>query len=215
VLRKKDVTVRPLHDFTTFAFMELYPNHLYHIFNQGNNRQKIFFSDENYRHFLRLVKKFILPHCDILAYCLMPNHFHFLINANEKSCYLRDHGSVRMHQLAFGFRTLLISYAQAVNVQENRTGSLFRQGTKCVLVDGMQRHYGLTAFHYIHQNPWKANLVSRPEDWPYSSFPDYAGFRENGICNRKLAFELLGFHPDTFFEDSISVLDEAVLAKIR
>ncbi len=52
---------------------------IYHIYNRGNNSQLIFFEKENYNHFLRLVKKFLLPNCEILAWCLMPNHFHFLI----------------------------------------------------------------------------------------------------------------------------------------
>jgi REP element-mobilizing transposase RayT len=58
--------------------MKLYPNHLYHIYNQGNNQQKTFLDRDDYLIFLRKVKKFLSPYADILAYCLMPNHFHFL-----------------------------------------------------------------------------------------------------------------------------------------
>jgi len=57
--------------------------HLYHIYNQGNNRQRIFFSRENYLFFLDKVKKHILPYADILAWCLMPNHFHFMVHVNH------------------------------------------------------------------------------------------------------------------------------------
>jgi putative transposase len=53
--------------------------HLYHIYNQGNNRQKIFFSRENYLFFLRKIREYMLPHADVLAWCLMPNHFHLMV----------------------------------------------------------------------------------------------------------------------------------------
>lgn len=53
--------------------------HLYHIYNQGNNRGKIFFIRGNYQFFLRKINQFILPYADVLAWCLMPNHFHLMI----------------------------------------------------------------------------------------------------------------------------------------
>lgn len=58
-------------------------NQIYHVFNQGNNRQKIFLEHENYLFFLRKVRKYLIPYCDFLCYCLMPNHFHFLIVPNR------------------------------------------------------------------------------------------------------------------------------------
>lgn len=59
--------------------MNLYPNQLFHIYNRGNNKQRIFFKRENYLYFLQKVKEYLKPHADIIAWCLMPNHFHFLI----------------------------------------------------------------------------------------------------------------------------------------
>ena len=56
---------------------------LYHVFNQGNNRDLIFFNDRNYRYFIEKIKQYILPYADILAWCLLPNHFHLMI-------YVRD-----------------------------------------------------------------------------------------------------------------------------
>ena len=57
--------------------------HLYHIYNQGNNKQKIFFSRENYLYFLQKINKHIRPHVDVLAWCLMPNHFHLLVYVKD------------------------------------------------------------------------------------------------------------------------------------
>jgi len=52
---------------------------LYHIYNQGNDRVRIFFLRENYLFFLNKIKQHVLPHADIIAWCLMPNHFHLMV----------------------------------------------------------------------------------------------------------------------------------------
>ena len=62
--------------------MQFDTGHLYHIYNQGNNRQKIFHNRENYLFFLRKIHKHVLPFADILAWCLMPNHFHLMVHVN-------------------------------------------------------------------------------------------------------------------------------------
>ena len=59
--------------------MHFEKNLIYHVFNQGNNKQPIFFERENYLYFLRKMRKYLRPNADILCYCLMPNHFHWLI----------------------------------------------------------------------------------------------------------------------------------------
>ena len=56
---------------------------LYHIYNQGNNRQNIFFNRDNYLFFLKKLNLYILPHADILAWCLMPNHFHIMVYVKQ------------------------------------------------------------------------------------------------------------------------------------
>jgi len=63
--------------------MQFYPNQLFHIYNQGNNRQTIFFTDENYDYFLWKLQAYFLPFGDIIAYCLIPNHFHLLFFVNR------------------------------------------------------------------------------------------------------------------------------------
>ena len=63
--------------------MRFYPNQLFHIFNQGNNRQKIFFSDDNYEFFLWKMRAYLLPFGDLIAWCLMPNHYHWLFYVRQ------------------------------------------------------------------------------------------------------------------------------------
>ena len=64
--------------------MNFEPNAVYHIYNRTN--ETLFYSNENYIFFLKKMKKLIYPACNILAWVLMPNHFHFLVEATEKSC---------------------------------------------------------------------------------------------------------------------------------
>ncbi len=66
--------------------MRFEEGHIYHIYNMGNNSQKVFFNNENYLFFLWKVRNEIKPIAEVLAYCLMPNHFHFMVMATEKSC---------------------------------------------------------------------------------------------------------------------------------
>jgi putative transposase len=63
--------------------MDFKPNAIYHIYNQGNNRQQIFFSEENYLFFIKKMRTYLLPYGDLLCYCLMPNHFHWLFYVRE------------------------------------------------------------------------------------------------------------------------------------
>ena len=55
----------------------------YHIYNRGNNKQDIFFEEKNYDLFLKNFDKYLSSFVDVYAYCLMPNHFHFLIKIKE------------------------------------------------------------------------------------------------------------------------------------
>lgn len=63
--------------------MDFAKGHIYHVCNRGNNSQTVFFNHENYLFFLEKLRKYILPHADVLAWCLMPNHFHLMISVNR------------------------------------------------------------------------------------------------------------------------------------
>ena len=186
--------------------MEFFKNELYHIYNRGNNRQKIFFKPDNYIYFLKKVRRYLLPYCDILSYSLMPNHFHFLIHSDERTIINKTIRFQPKNVLSEGIRVLLSSYTQAINKQNQTSGSLFQQNTKAQPIVMGSRNYDITVFHYIHQNPYRANLVLRMEDWEYSSFADYCGKRNGSLCNRELAIKLLGLNMKTFYEDSYKAI---------
>lgn len=85
----------------------------YHIYNRGINRGLIFFEEENYDFFLRQFKKYASVHVDVLAYCLMPNHFHFFIRV-KKNESLNAQG-VKLNPVQKAFKDLFISYSKSIN----------------------------------------------------------------------------------------------------
>lgn len=190
--------------------MQFETGHLYHIFNRGNNSQKLFFSRENYLFFLEKVKKHIVPHADILAWCLMPNHFHLMVHVNQLQLELseqvtRSHLLTKRRLFNDSISILLRSYTRAIQKQENRTGSLFQNRTKALCltqtdaispawfqtqygavinVDYPEKAYPQVCFDYIHANPVKDGLVKRITDWEFSSALDYSGERNGKLINR-------------------------------
>ncbi len=194
--------------------MNITPNEIYHIYNQGNNRETIFYTNEDYAEFLNLFRKFVSPHCKVLAYCLMPNHFHFEIYATEASATIKKVGNINLTVLSNGFRLLQSNYAQYFNKKQSRSGSLFRQKAKAKGMREGSNSYSFIAFHYIHQNPFAANLVGRIEDWKYSSFCDYAGLRNGTLCDIELAQQLIGFSHVNFITESYALIDDEMSRKI-
>ena len=108
--------------------------------------------------------------------------------------------------LTNGFRKLLSGYARIFNDRYEKSGSLFRQKTKAKCLsqqNDIARNYSQfdycdTCFNYIHSNAVAAGLVSRPEDWKWSSSRHYAGLVNNGICNTNLAKEFCGYNEGDF-----------------
>ena len=194
--------------------MEFFENEPYHVYNRGNNKQNIFFSPQNYLFFLKKVRTYFLPHCNILAYCLMPNHFHFLVNSDKRTVATKIIAGRERNVLSEGIRNLLSSYTQAINKQNTTTGSLFQQNTKAKIIPRDSNMYDLLCFHYIHQNPMKAKLVTKMENWEYSSFKDYCGLRNETLCNKELAIQLLDINMKTFYGDSYRIMDDDNIKKI-
>jgi REP element-mobilizing transposase RayT len=136
----------------------------YHLYNRGHNRQTIFFERENYLFFLRQVRHYLTTQgIDIVAYCLMPNHFHFLVQLQQD------------HVLSQAMQSLSISYTKAINRRYERSGALFQGRFQAIEVDSAG--YVIALSRYIHLNPVKAGLTPTPEAWEFSSYQEYAGTR--------------------------------------
>ena len=163
------------------------PDHYYHIFNRGNNKQDIFLDDQDYLNFLKRLK-FTLGLSDqksglritplplnsfsIVAYCLMPNHFHFLIKQNAQ---------VGIDRLVSRVCT---SYGSYFNKKYNRVGHWLQDAFKAKVVDSDEYLLHLSA--YIHNNP------DNPFAYDYSSLPDILGKRAGQLCERSLLLNYVG-----------------------
>ena len=142
--------------------------HYYHLYNRGSNRQPIFFCSENWAYFIKRVRHYFLPELiDILAYCLMPTHYHLLV------CLKTDDLGRRIMQ------PFSLSYTKAVNKQQGRVGPLFQGRFQAVRVD--KNEHLLHVSRDIHLNPVAAGQVARPEEWGSSSYRDYLGLRQGTL----------------------------------
>jgi len=139
----------------------LLPDCYYHIYNRGNNRERIFFQEGDYRFFMEKYKNFVMPFAHTYAYCLLPNHFHFLIKTRPE---LDKEVSVVSNQL----RKLFISYTIRINGSHRRSGSLFTKNFQRIEVN--DEDYLLNLVIYIHQNPSRHGLLKNFSAYEHSSF---------------------------------------------
>ena len=139
----------------------------YHIYNRGANRQSIFRSDENYKFCLRLMQQYRQAlNISVIAYCLMPNHYHWLV---------RQDGEATAGLLP---TRVFNSYSKAFNNAYRRSGTLFEDRFDAILVETDEYLHHLC--RYIHMNPVKDGFAAAPELWPYSNYPEWIG-RRNGL----------------------------------
>ncbi|MCK5029269.1 MAG: hypothetical protein KAR57_06515 [Bacteroidales bacterium] len=188
---------------------------IYHIYNRSN--ETVFYNERNYLFFLEKVKILIQPVADIIAWCLMSNHFHFLLVANEKSCeFVNESHRPNVQLLSKNIGTLLSAYTKAINKERGRKGKLFSHNTKAKCLNDVNNNYNYaaTCFHYIHQNPLTAKLCSNLNDWEFSSYLDYAGLRNGTLVNKELALKMINFDKENFSAQSYCVINEKYLKGI-
>jgi len=145
----------------------------YHVYNRGNNREHLFLKAHNYRYFLQLYARQVAPIAETYAYCLLPNHFHFLVRIKDAKDLtgLRDLSGLKRPGLkppSQYFSNLFNAYARAFNKAYERSGSLFQRPFGRILVTSQAHLLWLVA--YIHRNPQKHGLANDFRGWPYSSY---------------------------------------------
>lgn len=151
----------------------------YHLYNRGANRNIIFLNDDDYAAFLmRLKKSTILHETVVIAYCLMPNHFHLLVRQETE-----ERSGLAVQHACNG-------YAQLYNRRHQHSGTLFQGRFQRILVDNDE--YLRHLCRYIHINPVKDGFAIQPELWPYSNYQEWIGQRHGSLIDHEFVRSLFG-----------------------
>jgi REP element-mobilizing transposase RayT len=132
-----------------------YPGAFFHCLNRSNRREKIFCDEDDYDQMLKCVGKAserygVLIH----GFCLIPNHFHILLQQQEQP-------------VSSAMRSLGTNYAAYFNRKYHKVGHVFQGRFRGILFD--KQKYLLSLIRYLHLNPVRAGLVDKPQDWSWSS----------------------------------------------
>ncbi len=158
----------------------LLPGETYHLFNRAIGNEQVFKTNDNYRYFLKKYADHLTRVCETYCYCLIPNHFHFMIRICEMDVLLNQYLLLK-RKLPPGFDDLFLSdfvmeqfsnflngYTKAFNKMFQRRGGLFIDFTKRTLATEDNSFSNIV--HYIHSNPVHHGLCKNIEDWKFSSY---------------------------------------------
>jgi putative transposase len=189
---------------------EFSENSIYHVFNRTNNKELLFLKDENRRFFLKQYEKYITPVADTFCWCLLPNHFHFLIRlkpieevrnqlvsrvanllkvgnsgylSKTENRFLKEEISLG-ELVEFYFKSFFQSYSLAFNKVNKRKGNLFYKPFKRVLV--VEENHFTRAVIYIHTNPLKHNISNDFAAYQWSSWNSLMHNKPTWLCKQEL-----------------------------
>jgi REP-associated tyrosine transposase len=182
------------------------PGHPQHVMIRGNNRAPIFIAEQDYRFYLDKLCDAARKHrCDIHAYVLMTNHVHLLVTPQKVD------GISKMIQTVGRY------YVQYFNYTHQRTGTLWEGRYKACLIDSDT--YALICYQYIELNPVRAQMVSHPAEYPWSSYRGNALGSQDALLTPHLLFLALGKTSEarqaTYRALFAARLDEKMLDEVR
>ena len=156
----------------------LLKGYFYHVFNRVAKGLKLFYGDQDYLYYLKLWREVDFTTCArLLAYCLMPTHYHLLLQITDEELFPR--------KMSYFFNT----YLHNLKEQHHLKGPFFPQRYKAKLIT--DDSYLMAVCCYIHLNPVGAELVGRIEDWPYSNYPEFINRRNGVLIDRELYKEFI------------------------
>lgn len=181
----------------------LIPESYFHIYNHSIANELIFREDKNYLFFLEKYKQHIVPVAKTLVFCLMPNHFHFLVRIKNseviEELILRSQKGQKDYSalvtvdqkesyvanfLSKQFSNLFSSYTQSYNKKYNRRGSLFLKNFKRKPVE--DDAYFVRLVNYIHRNPVNHGFVNNAGEWKFSSYNAIISKKPTMICRNEV-----------------------------
>jgi len=145
-------------------------NYPHHITQRGNNKETVFFDEEDRKFYLKLLKKYSHQwNFDIWAYCLMPNHVHILAVPRKEESFARGIGATNL------------VYTQYFNHRYKRSGRLWQNRFFSAIIE--KGSYLWYVARYIERNPVRANIIKRAEDYDWSSAKAHLLKREDDILS--------------------------------
>jgi len=170
-------------------------NEIFHIYNRGVGKMNIFLNEEDYILFLSRLKENLFPKSikkqslnfsdrrktlppnsfDLISYCLMPNHFHMLIQQKT---------DLPITQLILKVCT---GYSKYFNKKYDRVGSVFQDRFKSVRIKKNEQL--LWTSFYIHDNPRRAKIIKKLTNYRWNSYLDYAGLQYESLCKKEIIIE--------------------------
>lgn len=149
------------------------PNSVFHVFNHATDEHLLFYDDQDYEFFLIALGKQLenIP-ASIVAFCLMPNHYHFLIRQDSEN---------KIYKI---FNYAFVSYARYYNRKYKRKGRIFRSPLQHKKV--IDQSYLIQLCKYIHLNPVYAGLVEEPEEWEYSNYKEWVNKRDELFFTKEI-----------------------------
>ncbi len=164
------------------------PGGYYHIYNRGARQGSIFREPTNYLFVIERMQHYARSlSIGVIAYCLMPNHYHFLLRQDGKS------------SAGFLPQRIFNSYTKAYNKRYEQSGTLFEHRFQAKAIKNSR--YLLNLCRYIHANPVKDGLVADPADWPYSNYLDWIGERNGNLLDRNFVHSQ--FVDETDYKDFV------------
>ena len=177
----------------------LEPEKYYHIYDHSIGSDNLFRNDGNYFYFLKKYAEYLCPVFETYSYCLMPNHFHFLVKVKSEESlvkYFKSSGSKISNQqesvyngLTHQVGSFLNAYTKAYNKAFDRRGSLFVQSFNRKHIN--DNSYFTRLIHYIHHNPVHHNFVNDASEWKHSSFHSILSNKET-LLERQQVIEWFG-----------------------
>jgi len=164
----------------------------YHIFNRGINSQKIFFTEDNYHYFLKLLNKYLVSHISIISFVLLPGHFHLVIKVNDSIKGIPPSDDITGESevgnyVSEQFRRMFIAYSMAINKQEKRTSSLLDKNFKRIEIT--EHEYLQYCIFYVHFNPEKHGYTTNFKNYKFSSYLTYLSNKKTQIA-RQLGLDI-------------------------
>lgn len=164
---------------------------IYHVYNRGLNKANIFLSHQDYQRFLKTIMRYQneYPTITLFSYCLLPNHFHFLL----KDAWWEDKESVIPHFM----RKLQNSYAKYFNMVKERKGQFFEWRYQAKIIDTEDYFYSVLV--YVNSNAIKHWIIRDINDWQYSSYHNLV-FNAKSNLNTTPVLDDIGYSWKNFIE---------------